>query len=242
MIPLIRKEISSFLSSLIGYVAITIFLTAMGLFLWVFPESSVLDYGLAELGTLFNTAPYIFLFLIPAITMRSFAEEIKGGTLELLLTRPLSEWQIVLGKYLAAVALVMMALIPTVLYYVSVYQLGNPVGNVDSASVVGSYIGLILLGGVFAAIGLFTSCLTDSQIVAFVLAVFFSFLFYAGFGSLANINVWGTWSQLVSKLGLEYHYYALSKGLIDSRNVLYMLSVIGGMLMATRVLLENKKG
>ena len=149
MIQIFYKEFNGFLHSLIGYLVIGVFLTTMGLLTWVFPETSVLDYGYADLDTLFSMGPYVFIFLIPAITMKSFAEEKKLGTLELLLTKPLTDWDIVLGKYLAALTLVLVALVPTLIYYFSVSQLGNPVGNIDTAAVIGSYIGLALLAAVF---------------------------------------------------------------------------------------------
>ena len=166
MYSILKKEITSYLSSLVAYVTIGVFLLVLGLFLWVFPDSSILDYGYAGLESLFNTAPYLFMFLIPAITMRSLAEERKEGTFELLLTRPLTDGQIVLGKFFACILLVLFALIPTLVYYYSVYSLGDPPGNVDTGAVIGSYIGLFLLGSGFAAIGLFASSVSKNQIIA----------------------------------------------------------------------------
>jgi ABC-2 type transport system permease protein len=241
MFPIFRKEISSFLNSLIAYIIMAIFLTGMGLFIWVFPEYNVLDYGYADLNTLFSMAPYIFLFLIPAVTMRSFAEEKKGGTMELLLTRPLTDWDIILGKYFACFLLILFTLLPTLIYYYSVYVLGNPVGNVDSAGVAGSYIGLLLLAAVFTAIGIFASSISENQIVSFIVAAFLCFLWFAGFSALGSLSSTGAWTYLVSQLGLDYHYSALSKGLVDSRNVIYFLSVIFLMLLATRLVLESRK-
>jgi ABC-2 type transport system permease protein len=241
MFPILRKEINSFLSSLIAYIIMAIFLTGMGLFMWVFPEYNVLDYGYADLSTLFSMAPYIFMFLIPAVTMRSFAEEKKGGTMELLLTRPLRDWDIILGKYFACFLLILFTLLPTLIYYFSVYVLGNPVGNVDSAGIFGSYIGLLLLAAVFTAIGIFASSISENQIVSFIVAAFLCFLWFAGFSALASLSSTGAWTYLVSQLGLDYHYNALSKGLIDSRNVIYFLSVIVLTLMATRLVLESRK-
>src|SRR5688572_9058881 len=173
MLQILAKEFNSFLNSLIAYLVIGVFLTGIGLLMWVFPETSVLEYGYADMDTLFSYGPYVFIFLIPAITMRSFAEEKKSGTLELLFTRPLSDWDIVLGKFFACFLLVLVALIPTAIYYVSVYQLGNPPGNIDTPGVIGSYIGLMLLGGVFTSIGILASSLTNSQIVSFIVAAFF---------------------------------------------------------------------
>ena len=185
-------------------------------------------------------APYVYLVLIPAITMRSFAEERRAGTLELLLTKPLTEWDLVLGKFGAVWLLVLLSLIPTLLYYATVYTLGDPQGNLDSAAVAGSYLGLMLLGGVFCAIGLFASSFAESQVTAFILAVALCFLLHSGFSSVAGINVWGKLSPFVNKLGIAYHYTALSKGLIDSRNVIYLLSVATGFLAATRLTLQSR--
>ncbi|MFN6946752.1 MAG: ABC transporter permease subunit, partial [Cytophagaceae bacterium] len=184
MLSILRKEINTFLNSLIAYIVIVLFLTGMGLFMWVFPETSILEYGFAEMDTLFSLAPFVFMFLIPAITMRTFAEEKKDGTIELLLTRPVTDWQIILGKYLSSVLLVCLALLPTLLYYYSVSSLGSPAGNVDSAGVAGSYIGLVLLGSTFASIGILSSVITVNQIVSFIIAVFICFIFYSGIESM----------------------------------------------------------
>jgi ABC-2 type transport system permease protein len=241
MLAILKKEIRSFLNSLIAYIIMIIFLTGMGLFVWVFPDTNLLDYGFADLSILFYLAPYVYMFLIPAITMRTFAEEKKAGTLELLLTRPLSDWDIILGKYLASLLLIIFTLIPTLVYYYSVYTLGNPAGNVDSAGVFGSYIGLVLLGAVFTAIGIFASSISDNQITSFIVAAFLCFVLYAGFSSLTSLDAWGEMAYFVNQLGIDYHYKALSKGLIDSRNVIYFLSVIALMLMATRLVLGSRK-
>jgi ABC-2 type transport system permease protein len=241
MLAILKKEIRSFLNSLIAYIIMIIFLTGMGLFVWVFPDTNLLDYGFADLSILFYLAPYVYMFLIPAITMRTFAEEKKAGTLELLLTRPLSDWDIILGKYLASLLLIVFTLIPTLVYYYSIYSLGNPAGNVDSAGVVGSYIGLVLLGAVFTAIGIFASSISDNQITSFIVAAFLCFVLYAGFSSLTSLDALGEMAYFINQLGIDYHYKALSKGLIDSRNVIYFLSVIALMLMATRLVLGSRK-
>ena len=237
MIEVLAKEFNSFLNSLIAYIVIGVFLTGIGLLMWVFPETSVLAYGYADMETLFSLGPYVFIFLIPAITMRSFAEEAKGGTLELLLTKPLSDWDIILGKFFACFFLVLLSLLPTLIYYFSVYALGNPAGNIDTPGVVGSYIGLILLGAVFCAIGIFSSSLTNNQIVSFIVAAFLSYFFFAGFESMSLLNVWSEGSLFIKELGLVYHYDALSKGLIDSRNLVYFGSIITVMLLITRIIL-----
>ncbi|MBF9237395.1 gliding motility-associated ABC transporter permease subunit GldF [Hymenobacter sp. BT683] len=239
MLTILQKEFNAFLNSPVAYVVLGVFLIATGLFVWVFPDSSVLDYGFADLQTLFSLAPWIFLFLIPAITMRTFAEEKKVGTIELLLTRPLTDWQIIGGKYFACFLLALLALIPTLLYYFSVYQLGSPEGNIDSAATVGSYLGLALLAAVFAAIGVLASALTRDQIIAFLMAVVGCFLIYSGFDSLASV-LEGSPAYYVSQLGIAAHYRDLSKGLVDSRDLIYFFSVVAVALQATRLALRSR--
>ncbi|MCU0449798.1 MAG: gliding motility-associated ABC transporter permease subunit GldF [Bernardetiaceae bacterium] len=234
------KEFNGFFNSLVGYLVVAVFLTGLGLLVWIFPDN-VLEGGFASLDILFGTAPFVFLFLVPAITMRSLAEEKKAGTMELLLTRPLTDLQIIGGKYLACVALVAMALLPTLVYYGSVYALGSPAGNLDSAGVAGSYLGLVLLGAGFAAIGVFASSLTESQIVAFILAVFLSFLFYAGFSSVAQLEAWSGYALAIAQWGMDYHYNSLGRGLIDSRDVLYFFSLIVLFLYGTWLVLRSRQ-
>ena len=241
MFQIFLKEFNGFLNSLVAYIAISVFLTGMGLLMWVFPETSMLNYGFADLDTLFTFAPYIFMFLVPAITMRMFADEKKSGTLELLLTKPISDFQIIMGKYLAGFALLIVSLIPTLLYYLTIFHLGNPQGNIDTAGVIGSYIGLLLLGGVFISIGIFASSLSDNQVVSFILALFLCFILYYGFQSLASINIWGRFSAALEELGIMYHYNFMSKGLIDLRNVIYFLSVISVMIMLTHLKLKSRR-
>ncbi|EAY25027.1 gliding motility-associated ABC transporter permease subunit GldF [Microscilla marina] len=241
MLTIFKKEFNSFLSSLIAYIVIIVFLTGIGLFMWVFPSTNVLDYGYADLESLFSLAPYVFMFLIPAITMRTFAEEKKTGTMELLFTRPLTDWDILLGKYLASLALVIFALLPTLIYFFSVYCLGNPVGNIDISGTMGSYFGLILLGAVFTSIGLFASVLTESQIVSFIIALFLCFLFHEGFGYLANVRDTSDFSYYIVQWGISYHYETIRKGLIDSRNLVYFFSMITVMLLATKLVLGSRK-
>jgi ABC-2 type transport system permease protein len=235
------KEINSFFNSLIAYLVILVFLTFIGLYMWVFPESSILEYGFADMESLFLFGPIAYLLLIPAITMRTFAEEKKEGTIELLLTRPLTDWQIIFGKYFASLGLVAFSLLPTLVYYYSIYQLGNPQGNIDSAAVFSSYVGLILLGAVFTSIGIFSSVITRNQIVSFIIAVIFCYLFYDGFERIATIDIWGASASFITQLGLDYHYSALSKGVIDSRNVVYFLSIIFIMLLSTEMVLGSRK-
>jgi ABC-2 type transport system permease protein len=241
MLTIFIKEVNNFLNSLIAYIVIGVFLTSIGLLMWVFPESSILEYGYADMGTLFTMGPYVFMFLVPAITMRMFAEEKRTGTAELLFTRPLTSFDIIGGKYLAGFFLVAFSLIPTVLYYVSVYYLGNPVGNLDTPGIIGSYIGLALLGGVFVSIGIFASAITENQVVSFILAVFLCFILYSGLSSIAGINVWGQLSYIMEQFSIIYHYGSLSKGLIDLRDIVYFLSVIAVMLLLTNLILNARK-
>lgn len=240
MFRIFLKEINSFLDSLIGYAVVGVFLVAMGLLMWVFPETSVLDYGFADMETLFTLGPFVFIFLVPAITMRSFAEERKLGTLEWLLTKPLSEGSIVMGKFLAAVALVMVSLAPTLIYYVALSRLGNPPGNLDTSGVIGSYIGLILLGGVFCAIGIFSSAMVTNQIVAFLLAAFISFFLYTGFESASQLIADGSAALWIRQMGIQYHFESLGRGLIDSRDLVYFAGVSGILLLGAKTVLSSR--
>jgi len=242
MISIFKKEVNLFLSSLIGYIAIGVFLLATGLFLWVFPDYSVINYGFSDLGSFFIMAPYVFLFLIPAITMRTFAEETQTGTMELLATKPISDWEIILGKYLACVFLVLLAILPTFIYYYSVSQLGMPKGNLDVGATWGSYFGLFGLGAVFVSIGVFCSSLTTNQIIAFMLGLFLCGFFYDAFASLARLPMfYGSNDALVESLGISYHYASVSRGLIDSRDVIYFVSMIIAFLGLTKFSLEKRK-
>ncbi len=241
MIQVFIKEFTGYLNSLIGYIVIGVFITASGLLIWVFPESNIFDFGYADLSTLFVFGPYVMMFLIPAITMRMFAEEKKSGTFEILMTRPVSDWEIILGKYLAGVLLVAFSILPTLIYYFSIRQLGNPPGNIDTPGVVGSYIGFMLLGSVFVAIGLLASTLTENQVISFVLATFLCFVFFDGFGSIAGLWEWNENALLIDQLGISYHYTTMSKGLIDSRNLIYFLGVVSSFLMLTRFIIGSRK-
>lgn len=241
MLAIYRKEINAFFASLIGYIVIGVFLVLMGLTLWVFPDYSVLDGHYANLDTLFAIAPMVFMFLIPAVTMRMLAEENQSGAIELLVTRPISDWQIVLGKFFAGLSLVFFALLPTGLYYLTVYQLGAPAGNLDSGGIAGSYVGLLLLAAAFSAIGLFASSLTNNQIVAFVLATFLCFFVLLAFDFLSRLPVFfGKTDDIVQALGLQYHYDSISRGVIDSRDVVYFISVIALFLSATVLALGRR--
>jgi ABC-2 type transport system permease protein len=239
VLSILKKEITSYLSSLVAYVTIGVFLLVLGLFLWVFPDSSILDYGYAGLESLFSTAPYLFMFLIPAITMRSLAEERKEGTFELLFTRPLKDWEIVLGKYLACVVIILFALLPTLIYYFSVSTLGTPQGNIDTGAVIGSYIGLFLLGAAFAAIGLFASAITKNQIIAFTVAVLLCFFFYSGFDSLSQLL--SLQDLNLQSLGITQHYQSVSRGVLDTRDLFYFILVAGAFTWLTLFVLIKQR-
>ncbi len=245
MFALYLKEIRSFLSSLTGYMAIAVFITLIGLFMWVIPTesggSNVLDNGFASIDPLFYIAPWVYLFLIPAITMRSFSEEKKTGTLELLLTRPLSDLQIVLAKYLASFSLVLFSLLPTLIYYYSVHKLGAPKGNIDTGGMWGSYIGLLFLGAGFASIGVFASSISDNQVIAFILALLLCFFVHLGFDFIANAALFGKFDAVVKSIGINEHYVSMSRGVLDTRDVLYFLSLIAVFTLSTRLVLQSRK-
>lgn len=224
MFSLIKKEFNTYLNSLVAYIVIGVFLLLTGLFTWFFKDTNVLDYGFADLTSFFALTPWVFVFIIPAITMRLFSEEYRTGTIELLFTKPLSHWQIVGAKYWATFVLLCLMLLPTLFYYFSVYKLGNPVGNIDTAAVIGAYCGLILMGSVFIAIGIFASSLTENQIVAFVIGAILSYIFYDGIHQFANL-LSGTAQYYLEYFSLSFHNATLSSGVIDSKNVIYLLSL-----------------
>ena len=223
MLAILRKEINSFFSSSIGYLVIGLFLLLNGLFLWFFRgEFNILDYGFAELTSFFLLAPWVLLFLIPAVTMRSFSDEKKQGTLELLLTKPISKINIVLGKYFGAFVLILLALVPTLLYVYSINQLGNPSGNLDLGTIFGSYLGLLFLVGTYTSVGVFTSSLTDNQIVSFIIAVLICIFLYIGLEGIADV----TSVSALEYFGINSHYKSISRGVIDTRDIIYFISVI----------------
>lgn len=307
MVALILKEVRGFLGSLIGHIVIAVFLLLTGLFLWVFPDN-ILDSGYADLGPLFFIAPWVFLFLVPAVTMRSFSEEKRTGTIEVLLTKPLTELQIVLAKYAAAVLLVAVALLPTLVYVWSVDQLSTSVtavpvghvttrwgcfwvlvalngalslfwlvrrgkrrgwntwawmvrvfltlawvglsavllnwllfiGGIDAGGTWGSYLGLFFLASCFAAVGVFASALTDSQIVAFLIAVFLCFFLYMGFDLIASFDLMGGLEGPIRAIGIQDHYTSMSRGVLDLGDVLYSLGTIAIFLLLTRTALQSR--
>jgi ABC-2 type transport system permease protein len=242
MLALFKKEINSFLSSLTGYLVIAVFLLINGLFLWVFStEFNILDFGYANLDGLFVLAPFVFLFLVPAITMRSFADEQKSGTIEMLLTKPISDLQIITAKYLSSLSLVIFSLLPTIIYYFTVYQLGLPKGNLDTGGIMGSYIGLFFLGATFTAIGIFSSSITDNQILSFILAVIISGFMYLGFELIFSFSLFGSFDLFIKQMGISSHYSSISRGVIDTRDILYFLSLIALFLSFTKLALASRR-
>lgn len=238
MIALVKKEIQSFFSSPIAYLVIGLFLVLNGLFLFVFPGPyNILDAGFADLSAFFQLAPWVLLFLVPAVCMRSFSEEFKLGTIELLLTRPVSIRAIVLGKYLGVVALILLAVVPTLLYVLSIHYLALPVGNWDLGSTLGSYTGLVFLVLAYAAIGIFASTLSANQIVSFMLAAFGCFLFYFGFDALSELFN----SDVLARLGLMVHFESIARGVIDSRDLVYFISVALLFLALSQYRLERTR-
>ena len=242
MLAIFNKEINTFFSSLIGYLVIGMFLLVMGLFMFVFPDTSLLNFGYATLGPFFAMAPNVLTFIIPAICMRGFAEERQTGAIELLVTRPLKDIEIVLGKFLACLTLVIIALLPTVLYYITMYQLGAPVGNIDAGGTIGSYLGLVLLSMAFVSIGLYASSLTSNQIVSFLLALTLCFFGYFGFSLLAGLPIFYlSGENFIDSLGMQQHFHSLGRGLIDSRDVVYFLSITAFFILLTVISLERRK-
>ena len=224
MKALLLREINSFFGSPIGYLVITMFLLLNGLFLWVFEgDYNILNSGFADLSPFFTLAPWILIFLIPAVTMRSFSDEMKQGTIELLLTKPLSIWQIVNGKFLGAMLLIVIALIPTFIYVKVISVLGMPEGNIDMGSTIGSYFGLLFLIAAYSAIGIFTSTLSENQIVAFLLSVFLCFIFYFGFEGVSTYL--SSIENFVLQLGMDNHFKSMSRGVLDTRDILYFVSI-----------------
>lgn len=242
MYSLFKKEVKGFLSSILGYVVIIVFLLIVSLFLWVFPgEFNVLDNGYSSLDGLFLIAPWVYLFLIPAITMRSFADEKRSGTIELLLTKPLTDLQIILAKYFAGLVLVIFSIAPTLVYYYAVYHLGNPIGNIDIGATNGSYIGLIFLASAFVAIGIFASSITENQVISFIISLFLSFIAYQGFDSFSSLQFFKGIDNIVSGLGVSQHYVSMSRGVIDTRDIIYFIGLSSIFILMTKTSLESRK-
>ncbi|HEY4153807.1 MAG TPA: ABC transporter permease subunit [Puia sp.] len=229
-----KKEFRQFFSSLTGYIAIVVFLLVTGLLLFVFPDTSILDFGYASLEKFFDLAPWVLLLLIPAISMRSFSEEFRSGTFEILQSKPLTQWQIVNGKYLAALLVIGIALIPTWIYYFSVQQLAAGTG-MDTGAAFGAYIGLFLLTAVFAAIALCCSSFTTNSIIAFIASGFSCFLIYTGFHAISRISsLPAGFDYYIDMLGIDFHYRNMSRGLITMRDAVYFISVILFFLILTK--------
>jgi ABC-2 type transport system permease protein len=242
MLTLLRKEINSFLSSLIGYIVITVFLLINGLFLWVFEgDFNIFGLGYANIDGLFMIAPFVFLFLIPAITMRLFAEEKRTGTMEMILTKPLTEFEIVMAKFLSGLILVTFSLIPTLVYFFSVYYLGMPKGNIDIGGMWGSYAGLLFLGASFVAIGMFASTLTDNQIISFIIAVFLCGFLYVGFDFIYSFDLFGNVDLFIKSLGMNEHYISMSRGVLDTRDMIYFLGIIAFFILLSKFSIERRK-
>ncbi|MBC8267020.1 MAG: gliding motility-associated ABC transporter permease subunit GldF [Flavobacteriales bacterium] len=242
MIALLKKEISQFLSSLTAHLTIVIFLAVNGLFLWIFSgDFNLLDFGYANMDSFFMLAPIIFLVFIPAICMRLFAEEYKSGTMESLLTKPISIWDIVFSKFLATNLLILFSIIPTLIYFVSIYYLGEEIGNIDSGGIIGSYIGVFMLCSAFITIGIFASSISSNQVVAFLIAIICNTTIYYGFDILSNISFLQNWSLFISNLGVASHYSRMSKGVLDSRDIMYFLSVCFLFLMLSRSVILRKR-
>lgn len=242
MFTLLKKEINEFFSSLTGYIVIIVFLLITSLFVWVFPGNmNVLDSGYADLDALFFIAPWVFLFLVPAITMRLFAEEKRSGTIELLLTRPLSDLQIIMAKYSAGLIIVLLSLIPSLIFFASVYLLGDPVGSIDTGGTWGSYIGLFFLAAIYVAIGVFASSVTQNQIIAFIVGMVICFFVFMGFEYIATVDFLKGISDIVMDLGINAHYKSMSRGVIDTRDVVYFLAVIAIFIALTKTVIESRK-
>lgn len=240
------KEIKSFLSSIIGYIFILIYLIASGLLHWVMPNNkylyaNLLEGGESSLIPFFDISPFIFMILIPAITMRMIAEERRSGTIELLFTRPISDINILLAKYFAGVTLVLISIIPTLIYYLSMHYLGSPVGIIDDGATITSYIGLILLGSVFVAIGIFSSSLTNNQIVAFIIGVFLCFLFYSGLSLLGSYVLLGKFDTVIQYVSLSFHYDSIMKGVIVTSDLVFFISIIGLFIFAALTVIKSLK-
>ncbi|RZL44242.1 MAG: gliding motility-associated ABC transporter permease subunit GldF [Pedobacter sp.] len=241
MYAVFKRELFSFLSSMVAYITIGVFLSVSGLLLWFFPDTSVLDYGYAELSGFFSLVPYLFMFLIPAITMRSFAEERREGTYELLITKPITLWQIISAKYLACLIIVLFALLPTVIYYFSISKLGYPEGNIDSGAVIGSYIGLFLLGSAFTSIGIFASALTKNQVIAFAISAALCAFAFLGFDYTSQIFAMQNFETTISSFGINQHYQSISRGVLDTRDLIYFVSFSALFLLLTRLVTGGKR-
>jgi ABC-2 type transport system permease protein len=242
MLAIFRKEISGFFSSLTGYIVITVYLLVNSLFMWIFPgEWNIFDNGYAGLDTLFFLSPWIFLFLVPAVTMRMFAEERRLGTIELIFSRPITERGIIWGKYFASVVLVLLALLPGIIYYISIFMLGEIPGNLDKGGTMGAYTGLFFLTSIYAAAGIFASSCTDNQVIAFIIAVLLCFLLFMGFDSVAYLPGLKNLDEFLIRLGINEHYKSMSRGVLDIKDILYFIAVVAILNESTRMVLLSRK-
>lgn len=242
MLAIFKKEINGFFSSLTGYIVIIVLLLVNSLFMWIFPgEWNIFDNGYAGIDTLFFLSPWVFLFLVPSVTMKMFAEEARSGTIELIYSRPITERGIIWGKYLASVSLVLLALLPCLIYYISVYLLGESPGNLDKGGTLGAFIGLFFLASVYASVGIFASSLTDNQVIAFIIAVLICFVLFMGFDSLAYLPGLKNLDEYIIRLGISEHYKSISRGVLDIRDVVYFLAVVTFFNEATRLRLVSRK-
>jgi len=236
------KEIKAFFNSITAYLVISIFLFITGLFVWIFPSYNVLDGGFATLDGFFDFAPLIFLFLVPAITMRSIAEEKNNGTLELLSTKPLSDINLLFGKYLAAFVLFILSLVPTLIYVWTISRLANPPGDIDTGAIFGSYIGLLFIGASFTAAGIFASTLSSNQVVAFLMGLLICFFTFYAFDFISQISAFnGTLDYTIKQIGLQAHYSSISRGVLDTRDIIYFLTFIALFFTASKTVLESRK-
>lgn len=235
------KEINSFFSSIVGYVVLLVFLVACSLFLWIIPHYSILEYGYASMERFFEIAPWLLFLLVPAVTMRSFADEFRTGNIEWLATKPVTDVEIILGKYFATITLIVFALLPTLIYVYTISNLSYDEVNLDTGAIIGSYIGLFFLAATFGAIGIFCSSLTSNQIVGFLFALFACYVLYTGFEQLSKLPKLSEGiDYYLSMVGMEFHYNSISRGFIDSRDVIYFLSVIIFFISLTRFSLSAR--
>jgi ABC-2 type transport system permease protein len=242
MKSILLKELNSFFFSPIAYLVIAVYLLINGLFLWVFKgDFNILHAGFSDLNTYFFLAPWIFIFLIPAITMRSFSDEINTGTIELLKTKPLTNWELIFGKFIGSFVLVIIAILPTLIYVYSIYQLGNPIGNIKFGTTFGSFVGLLFLASTYTAIGIFSSTISKNQIVSFIIAVFISFFLYYGFEAFADFNTIGNLDYIIQNFGMSAHFNSISKGVIDTRDLIYFLSITFFFLLLTNYRIQHEQ-
>lgn len=235
-----KKELNQFFSNLTGYIAIILFLLINGVFLFMLPDSSLFEFGYASLDKFFELAPWIFMFLVPAITMRSLSDEFKAGTFEILKTKPLSSWQIVLGKYFSILIVLLLSILPTIIYIITIKVLSAQ-GGIDTGGILGSYIGLFLLAAVFSAIGLCCSGFTNNAVVAFLISTFSCLILYFGFNGLSKLPFFENgFDYYIEMLGIDFHYRSISRGVLDSRDLIYFISVIFIFLLATVKNLHKK--